>query len=227
MNNDSVPAGQRGFLFFDLIGPTIPKEPVLAWEYASKEQLLVGRGSAGGDLLFKLLPVYWGPTVDKGQPAFAELPLQRGCQTVFNADANKLVGTHTLRPKGFGATTIQLSPDQDFLERPQVEPISVDPSKGFEVRWTPVARAVGYTVSVIDDETIWLSSRQNWLALGSTEALRTGVLLKASHCSVPSGILHGCVTVTVSAVSKEAYGSGSLAAVGWAESRTTVQSRYD
>jgi hypothetical protein len=66
MNNDSVPAGQRGFLFFDLIGPTIPNAPVLAWDCDYKEQLLVGRGSAGGDLLFKLLLVIGVPPWTKG-----------------------------------------------------------------------------------------------------------------------------------------------------------------
>jgi hypothetical protein len=147
-----------------------------------------------------------------------------GISEIVNAE--KVSGLFTFRDSELGNATITMTPEQEYLEPPKVPIIQANPSQGFAVHWSPVARAVGYKVRVRaeDDPYIsWKNSNMDWLRLGANEALRQGVLLADTHCLVPAGIFQGPVWVDVDAVSKEVRGSGSFVVVGWAESSYSIE----
>ena len=141
--------------------------------------------------------------------------------------SEEIAGTYLLTGDG-ASSSIELLPTQTKpLQPTSIAPITADPANGFAVSWSPVEGAAGYKVcarqGTYPDYTEWNNSNEDWLVFGSKESLARGILLKETHCTIPSGIFQGPVYVDIQAVSTEARGKGEVPTVFWAESNMSIE----
>jgi hypothetical protein len=193
---------------------------------------------------------FWGPAPDSeirgsSAPPAGFLPWEmEGSLGVPNplrtsalSSTASLVGTYGFHISYIGDSTLVMGAEQDFLPPLQVSvPALVGPaatSRGFQVSWKPVARAVGYAVSATGANAYsrsvhWESALDIAEACareGPTKAVLDGKLLGSTQTSVllPPRMFYGMVTVTVTAYGSDVWGVGNLPTVGWAQSTTDLE----
>lgn len=192
-----------------------------------------------------------GTSIPKGQPEHLKLD-HKGTGKVVpggssgTADSMKLAnltgkdpGTYLLKTSYAGNTTITLGEAQEFLEPAAfTEPaggmmVKADLSQPLKLSWSKVPRAVGYSLLASGTEKasgkpcMWEAIKDgqtSFVAGGTTAGAKAGKLLPPDHlsCTIPAGIFTGNVSVMLIAYSADVRGSGSMNAVGWAQTTATL-----
>lgn len=214
--------------------------PSLSIEYrsvekASKATVLISRNGADhsqelgveGDRGKADYKHFWGHDL-AGQPSLQPGLTEWAPHSLMTfSDLDQFDGTYTLTSGGQQAVLVLGQAQSTALAPTSIPAVRANPADGFEVTWTPVEGAIGYKVCArqgsYPNYTEWNNSNQDWLSIGSEQALAEGVLLKDTRCKIPAGIFEGPVYVDVQAVSVEANGRGQIPSVAWSESNMSIE----
>lgn len=195
--------------------------------------------------------VYWGsrPTIAVGQPRVRKGRSTLGLRYLDGstglADPTRLAsvdatasgkGPFHVRLPSIGDGTLVVSDAQDFLDPVHIlAPANglADFSRPIDIVWSPVPRAVGYSVTATartgDGRTVlWENAWRTdaYERYGIEWAVRNSKLLPADQMSAtiaPGIFMGGPVIVRVTAFSASATGKGVVGSTAWAQSSTSFE----